>query len=425
MSIQYNLLNLPRRITYTDGSMATYTYNSLGEKLQVAYATSSLTASLPAAHVAEPDALTLGQTVYAGSTLYPLGGSLTLRNGRIDKLQFEEGYCQATEYSGNPSQDSFFFYYYDRDHLGNVRRVTRADRTVNGTVVQTMDYYPFGAQFCNGVTDSNVQSRRYNGKELDKMHGLDTYDYGARQYDPILGRWDRVDPLCEKYYSISPYAYCANNPVNAIDPDGKEVLPVLFEKLDQRGNAYGTPYRSSSKFVKAMTKFANTTYGNQFVSSFLPRGRKQYGVKGNGQYANYVFRIEEFNFSDPNEQFVTMGNVRGSFKVQEVNGKLNIIMSLDVAGQSENELIETITHELALHGYNIDEIIKAYEKGGMEAVNALRQKTSESAEHKDIQNKKKGGKQYHKTRKELVEQYTILNDVFNEKMSEYEKIYGF
>ena len=243
--------------------------------------------------------------------------------------------------------------------------------------------------------------------------------------NPILGRWDNIDPLCEKYYSVSPYAYCENNPVNAIDPDGKEVLPVLFEKLDQRGNAYGTPYRSSSKFVKAMTKFANTTYGNQFVSSFLPRGRKQYGVKGNGQYANYVFRIEEFNFSDPNEQFVTMGNVRGSFIVQEVNGKLNIIMSLDVAGQSENELIETITHELALHGYNIDEIIKAYEKGGMEAVNALRQKTSESAEHKDIQNKKKGGKQYHKTRKELVEQYTILNDVFNEKMSEYEKIYGF
>ena len=80
---------------------------------------------------------------------------------------------------------------------------------------------------------------------------------------------------------------------------------------------------------------------------------------------------------------------------------------------------------IKLRPKNIDEIIKAYEKGGMEAVNALRQKTSESSEHKDIQKKKKGGKQYHKTRKELVEQYTILNDVFNEKMSEYEKLYGF
>ena len=55
------------------------------------------------------------------------------------------------------------------------------------------------------------------------MHGLNTYDYGARQYNPILGRWDRMDPLCEKYYSISPYVYCVNNPVNAIDPDGRIV----------------------------------------------------------------------------------------------------------------------------------------------------------------------------------------------------------
>ena len=55
------------------------------------------------------------------------------------------------------------------------------------------------------------------------MHGLNTYDYGARQYDPILARWDRVDPLAEKYYSISPYAYCANSPVNRIDPDGRAV----------------------------------------------------------------------------------------------------------------------------------------------------------------------------------------------------------
>ena len=48
-------------------------------------------------------------------------------------------------------------------------------------------------------------------------------DNGARQHDPILGRWGRIDPLCEKYYSTSPYAYCVNNPVNAIDPDGRYV----------------------------------------------------------------------------------------------------------------------------------------------------------------------------------------------------------
>ena len=59
--------------------------------------------------------------------------------------------------------------------------------------------------------------------ELDRMHGLDTYDYGARQYDPVLCRWDRMDPLCEKYYGVSPYMYCAGNPVNAIDLHGDTI----------------------------------------------------------------------------------------------------------------------------------------------------------------------------------------------------------
>lgn len=75
----------------------------------------------------------------------------------------------------------------------------------------------------SAVKGAEKQPYKYNCKELDKMHGLNTYDYGARQYDPILGRWDRMDPLCEKYYHISPYAYCANNPVKYVDPDGKSI----------------------------------------------------------------------------------------------------------------------------------------------------------------------------------------------------------
>ena len=55
---------------------------------------------------------------------------------------------------------------------------------------------------------------KYNGKEFDRMHGLNTYDYGARQYSPALPSWDRIDPLAEEYYSVSPYAYGGNNPVN-------------------------------------------------------------------------------------------------------------------------------------------------------------------------------------------------------------------
>ena len=117
--------------------------------------------------------------------------------------------------------DEFTFYYYDFDHLGNVRQVTETDGSPKGRVVQTNNYYPFGMQFCDGTKNYLDQKHKYNGKEFDNMHGLNTYDYGARQYFAALPIWDRMDPLCEKYYSISPYAYCANNPVNRIDPDGR------------------------------------------------------------------------------------------------------------------------------------------------------------------------------------------------------------
>ena len=68
-------------------------------------------------------------------------------------------------------------------------------------------------------------SYHYNGKELDMMSGLNNFDYGARQYYQVPV-WDRVDPLCEEFYNIFPYAYCKGNPVNAVDVDGEFPLVV-------------------------------------------------------------------------------------------------------------------------------------------------------------------------------------------------------
>ncbi|WP_270439480.1 RHS repeat-associated core domain-containing protein, partial [Bacteroides bouchesdurhonensis] len=87
----------------------------------------------------------------------------------------------------------------------------------NGNVEEVNHYYPFGGIFAN---TASIQSYKYNGKELDTKNGLNWYDYGARHYDAAIGRWQVVDPMAEKYYSNSPYTYCANNPMRFIDPTG-------------------------------------------------------------------------------------------------------------------------------------------------------------------------------------------------------------
>ena len=99
-----------------------------------------------------------------------------------------------------------------------------------GVVQQVTNYYPFGAPYADASASkgANILPYKYNGKEFDRMHGLNPYDYGARQYNPVTARWDRIDPLCEKYYSTSPFAYCANNPVMLIDPDGKDIYMLFY-----------------------------------------------------------------------------------------------------------------------------------------------------------------------------------------------------
>ena len=71
-------------------------------------------------------------------------------------------------------------------------------------------------------TGGAVQPYRYTGKELVRFQGLDWLDYGARWYDPATLRWNRVDPMAEKNNSVSAYTFCHNNPVNRVDPDGKD-----------------------------------------------------------------------------------------------------------------------------------------------------------------------------------------------------------
>ncbi|WP_370525537.1 RHS repeat-associated core domain-containing protein [Dysgonomonas sp. 521] len=93
----------------------------------------------------------------------------------------------------------------------------------SGTLVQKNHYYPFGSVFAS-TTGAGKQPYKYNGKELDAMHGVNLYDYSARYMDSQIGRFTSVDPLAEKYYSISPYVYVGNNPLKYIDPTGMWIM---------------------------------------------------------------------------------------------------------------------------------------------------------------------------------------------------------
>ena len=185
-NISYNCLNLPSAVTFSDGSTIVYTYAGDGAKLKTVHKIGGTTTT----------------TDYCGNVVY--------ENGVQKLLLTEEGYVTLSDGK---------YHYYLKDHQGNNRVVINQ----SGTVEEANHYYPFGGVF---ASSGNVQPYKYNGKEYDGKKGLNWYDYGARHYDAALGRFTTNDRFSEKYHSLSPYQYGANNPVNTIDINGDSLLIV-------------------------------------------------------------------------------------------------------------------------------------------------------------------------------------------------------
>ena len=196
LTIAYNTLNLPEEIV-AGNQKINYIYSASGEKL-ACDANGSL-------------------TYYRSVMVY----------GSDNKLLYmltPEGTVSRTEGSAGTS---YTYNYFKTDHLGSTRVMLSA---VDGTLQasQTTDFYPFGLAF----EYSNLNKNKYlfSGKELqDGLVGssmLEWYDFGARFYDPVLGRWFNVDPAAQV---ANPYLFCGNAPMMYIDKDGRLfwLIPVL------------------------------------------------------------------------------------------------------------------------------------------------------------------------------------------------------
>lgn len=212
--ISYNFLNLPSTVTLP-GGVIKYSYDASGVKQRKVVNTIT--------------------TDYANGFQY--------ENNELKFFPHTEGYV-----SNNKGTYSYIYNY--KDHLGNVR-ISYGDENNNGKIenteiIQESNYYPFGLKHGGynvatslGKGSATAQKYQYNGKEIqnEDVGGikLNFYDYGARNYDPALGRWMNIDPLAEKSRRFSPYTYALDNPVFFIDPDGRLATPPSTH-IDENGN---------------------------------------------------------------------------------------------------------------------------------------------------------------------------------------------
>jgi RHS repeat-associated protein len=263
--VTYNMDGLPKGITKTGLSIA-YLYDSQGNKLKQ---TSNVTGT-------------------AVTTNYVNGIQYTGSN--IDFIQTEEGIARR-------NGASYSYEYNLSDHLGNARVTFHQYPAVGGPLVilQKDDYFAFGKR---SAVQAGTNKYLYNGKELQE--GLEMYDYGARFYDPVIGRWNVVDPYIETHFNLTPYNYVLNNPLSYIDPFGLDTLnannvkPEGWNKFNPKQDVMAL-----SEVVITATKKDNNSNAIAYTDFFM--GGTEYKLgKSLDRYNKFdgVRSYEPYRFKD-------------------------------------------------------------------------------------------------------------------------------
>lgn len=201
LEIRYNYLNLPKEIHLADTMALVFTYFADGTKHSVLDSSGN-------------------GYMYIGAVRF----AVREYQAELESLPFAGGRIVKTSNGYEPR-------YYLTDHLGSTRMVMGPD---GKTVDASFYYMAYGLEQTDADSPTSSTEFRFSGKEkLQALGDANIYDFGARLYLPEYGIWNAADPLSEKYYASTPYAYCAGNPIGNIDPDGMRVTEALNTYINQ------------------------------------------------------------------------------------------------------------------------------------------------------------------------------------------------
>ena len=201
----YDVKQLPYFADLADGHITEYLYDASGRKLQTKYLVDNR--SVFAASVAgeiENDELiaTADSSMIETELIRDYVGNYVYEDSVLERIITPNGYITSVG----------TYKYYILDHQGNITTTVPINMRS-----PWIDYYPFGSSMARM---EGSERYKFSGKEFDTKNGIYLYDFHARQYSPIHGRFTSLDPLCEIDYAISPYAFCRNNPVMYTDRTG-------------------------------------------------------------------------------------------------------------------------------------------------------------------------------------------------------------
>ena len=404
-STRYNYLVLPSRVQFRYGHQIDYAYDAAGVKRSVTHKESGQDMNFGPyewyPEVPNNKFILATKTDYVGSRIYEDDVCLTFPCKMklvptLKRILTEEGYIDKTG-------SNYSFHFYLKDHLGNVRVVLDE----NGDAEQITNYYPSGTVLAEHPrrTDQGVQPYKFGTKELDRSNGLDFYDFEARNYNSALMRFTTPDPLREKYYGISPFVYCLNNPLRFIDPDGRDIILFNVTHRNNSGRPDGTRGEVSAKTNAALKDLLRTKEGRSFFGQFAKAGDVVGGHKFNqdGKYSSINLTIFDYSWEKETGNIIP-SETDGSISVSEDK----VTLKISSYGQDKNDIGETLTHETQLHGTKAGDQIEG------------KKVSTEDQDHNALKNKNskhQGYNNYDSVRKQLE----VIDENYKESFKKAEE----